>query len=227
MSPTGTVFHTATVEHHVPGPRVEMAAIAYNLQYTQPLVSGFVNQNPPTDADSHVLGVREHELVRVNLYGPHPDNPARRICAIGIGDDEGRARLAAETAWFDFHASMLFTGKLGEGEAYRLPIRHQVPGVPARATVVGVGYDVHYIRPLVEAAVARNMPTHDEFHVVHSGDLTLMRVSLYGSHPLDSHRSVCVGGVADRHYRATAAAERAWADYHTSLLFAAHAIGSG
>ena len=51
-----------------------------------------------------------------------------------------------------------------------------------------------------------------------------MRVDLYGQDPLDSNRRVCVGGIADRHYRAMAAAEQAWADYHTFLLFAAHAL---
>lgn len=102
-----------------------------------------------------------------------------------------------------------------------------MPGVPPqRATIVGVRYRLGYLGPLVEAAVARNMPTTDEVHVVNSGELTLMRVDVYGRHPLDSTRSVCVGGIADRHYRAMVAAEQAWKDYHESLLFAARALGS-
>jgi hypothetical protein len=190
-------------------------------------VSELVDQNPPAKADNHTLNIRERKLVRVNLYGQHPSNALRRLCVIGIGDDRERAEKAAHEAWFDFHASMLFTGHLcGEG-VHRLAIRHQVPGVPAqRAATVGVAYELEYLRPLVEAAVARNLPTVDEYHVVHSGELTLMRVDLFGQHPLDSHRRVCVGGIADRHYRAKAAAEQAWANYHTSLLLAASALGS-
>jgi len=53
-----------------------------------------------------------------------------------------------------------------------------------------------------------------------------MRVNLFGRHPLDSHRRVGVGGIADRHYRAKAAAEQAWVNYHTSVLLAASALGS-
>jgi len=60
--------------------------------------------------------------------------------------------------------------------------------------------------------------------VVQAGELTLMRVDLFGRDPLDSNRRVCVAGIADRHYRAMAAAEQAWADYHTFLRFAAAAL---
>jgi hypothetical protein len=52
-------------------------------------------------------------------------------------------------------------------------------------------------------------------------------VNLFGQHPLDSHRRVGVGGIADRHFRAKAAAEQAWANYHTSVLLGASAMGSG
>jgi hypothetical protein len=227
MSVVSAVFHTATVNHQLPGPRVGLSAVAYNLQYTRPLVSDLVEQNPPAEAETHILSVRERRLVRVNLYGHHPNNPSRRLCVIGIGDDRDRAEKAANDAWFDFHASMLFTGELCEEEVHRLAIRHQVPGVPAkRAATVGVAYELEYLKPLVEAAVARNLPSIDEFHVVLSGELTLMRVDLFGQHPLDSQTRVCVGGIADRHYRAKAAAEQAWAKYHTSILLAASALGS-
>jgi len=227
MAVGNTVFHTATVDHQLPGPRVDMSAVAYNLQYTKPLVSDLVVQNPPAKPDVQVLAVREHKLVRVNLYGQHPSNASRRLCVIGVGDDQERAEKAANDAWFDYHASVLFTGALCDDGVHKLSIRHQVPGVPAqRAATVGVGYELEYLRPLVEAAVARNLPSVDEYHVVHSGEFTLMRVNLFGQHPLDSHRRVCVGGIADRHYRAKAAAEQAWANYHTSLLLAASALGS-
>ena len=227
MSVVSAVFHTATVNHQLPGPRVGISAVAYNLQYTRPLVSDLVEQNPPARADAHTLNVRERKLVRVNLYGQHPSNPLRRLCVIGIGDDRDRAEKAANDAWFDFHASMLFTGRLCEEGVHRMAIRYQVPGVPAqRAATVGVAYELEYLRPLVEAAVARNLPTVDEYHVVHAGELTLMCVDLFGRHPLDSQRRVCVGGIADRHYRAKAAAEQAWASFHTSLLLAASALGS-
>ena len=82
------------------------------------------------------------------------------------------------------------------------------------------------MRPLVETAVSRNKPTRDELHVVEVGDITLMRVNLYGVHPLESDRQICVGGIGDRHYRAVAAAEHAWSKYHTTLLFGAQALSS-
>jgi hypothetical protein len=165
--------------------------------------------------------------MRVNLYGQDPTNPSRRLCVIGIGDDRDRAEEAARHAWFDFHASVLFASPLHEQGVHRVAIRHQVPGMPAqRAVTVGVAYELECLRPLVDAAVARNLPSGDEYHVVHSGDLTLMRVNLFGRHPLDSHRRIGVSGIADRHFRAKAAAERAWANYHTSVLLAASALGS-
>jgi hypothetical protein len=222
-----TTFYTATIEHRLPGPPTEMEAIAYNLQYTAPLVADLVDGNPPTDTDHQSVPFADHELVRANLFGNHPTDAARRLCVIGVADSDQRASSAAESAWYDYHASLLFTDLLPEHESYALSIRHRIPGVPAqRAATVGVAYKLHYMRPEVEAAVARNMPTTDEVHVVQSGELTLMRVNLHGRHPLDSSRSVCVGGIADRHYRAMAAAEQAWKDYHTSLLFSAHALGS-
>jgi hypothetical protein len=227
MNVLSAVFHTATVNHQLPGPRVGLSAVAYNLQYTRPLVSDLVEQNPPGNAETHILSVHERKLVRVNLYGQHPSNPSRHVCVIGIGDDRDRAEKAANDAWFDFHASVLFTGPLRDEGVHRLAIRHQVPGVPPkRAATAGVAYELEYLRPLVEATVARNLPSVDEFHVVHSGELTLMRVNLFGQHPLDSNQRVCVGGIADRHYRAKAAAEQAWAKYHISVLLAASALGS-
>jgi hypothetical protein len=228
MSIGNTVFHTATVDHQLPGPPVEISAVAYNLQYTRPLVSELVEQNPPGKADTQVLAFRGRTLVRINLYGQHPSNPSRRLCVIGVGDDQERAEKAANDAWFDFHASVLFTGPLLEDGAYRVAIRHQVPGMPAHhAATVGVAYELEYLKPLVDAAVARNLPSVDEFHIVHCGELTLMRVNLFGRHPLDSHRRIGVGGIADRHFRAKAAAEQAWANYHASVLLAASALGSG
>ena len=227
MTIAGTVFHTATVDHHLPGPRVEISALAYNLQYTTPLVDDLVAQNPPVSTESQVFSLSERRLMRVNLYGQHPSSRSRRLCVIGLGDDRDRAEKAATDAWFDYHASVLFTGPLREEGVQRVVMRRQVPGMPAqRAAIVGVAYELEYLRPLVDAAVARNLPSADDYHIVNSGELTLMRVNLFGRHPLDSHRRVAVGGIADRHYRAKAAAEQAWADYHTSLFLAASALGS-
>jgi hypothetical protein len=227
MSITTTVFHTAAVDHQVPGPPVGISAVAYNLQYTQPLVSELVEQNPPVKADTQGFPLRDRKLTRVNLYGQHPSNRSHQLCVIGIGDDQDRAEKAARDAWFDFHASVLFTSPLHEDGVHRLTIRHQVPGMPVpRAATVGVAYELEYLRPVVDAAVARNLPGGDEYHIVHSGELTLMRVNLFGRHPLDSDRRVGVGGIADRHFRAKVAAEQAWASYHTSVLLAASALGS-
>jgi hypothetical protein len=227
MSATRAVFHTATIEQQVPGAQAEMAAVAYNLQYTKPLVSEFVEHNPPGSTDVQTVRIRDQDLVRLNMYGAHPEHPSRRLCVIGIGDDEERATRAANGAWFDYHASVLFADRLGDEETHVLSVRHRVPGVPAqRAATVGVAYDVEFMQPRVEAAVARNLPTRDELEVVQGGELTLMRVSLYGRHPLENTRAVCVGGIADRHYRAVVAAEQAWVDFHTQLLFTAQAIGS-
>jgi hypothetical protein len=225
MSIGTTVFHTATVDHRLPGPPAGISALAYDLQYTRPLVSALVEQNRPVTADTQIFPLRGRKLMRVNLYGQHPSNPSRRLCVIGIGDDPDHAEKAASDAWFDFHASVLFTGPLREDGVHRVTIRHQVPGMPAqRAATVGVAYELEHLRPVVDAAVARNLPSGDEYHIVHSGELTLMRVNLFGRDPLDSHRRVGVGGIADRHFRAKAAAERAWANYHTAVLLAASAL---
>jgi hypothetical protein len=227
MSIAHPVVHTATVEHQLPGPRVGISAVAYNLQYTRPLVSDLVEQNPPDASDTQALAFGGRELVRVNLYGRQPKGASRRVCVIGIGDDKDRAEKAARDAWFDYHASMLFTEPLRDQRAHTVAIRHSVPGTPAqRAATVGVGYELEYLRPLVDAALARNLPSGDEYHIVQSGELTLMRVNLFGRHPLDRQRRVGVGGIADRHFRAKAAAEQAWAKYHTSVLLAASALGS-
>jgi hypothetical protein len=75
-------------------------------------VDDFVKQNPRAREDSQVVGLPDHDLVRVNFYGQHPEDPKRRLCVIGIGDDEDRATKAAKGAWFDYHASVLFTGQL-------------------------------------------------------------------------------------------------------------------
>jgi hypothetical protein len=225
----GIPFHTVTFEHHVPGAPVEMAAVSYNLQYTKPLVEEFVSANQPEEPDLHVLRVADQELVRANLYGqdPNGNGSRRRICVVGIGDDEARAVQAAHNAWFDYHASVLFSGKAGDERTHALALQHPVPGTPPqRAATVGVFYDLAYMRPAIDAAVAKNAPTHDEVLVVECGELTLMRVNLYGRHPLESSRRVCVGGIADRHFRGVAAAEQAWAKYHTSLLLGAQALSA-
>jgi hypothetical protein len=227
MSATSNTFHTATYEQNVPGEPVEMSAVSYNLQYTKPYVEAFVARNPPSETDAHAVRIGEHELVRVDVFGAHPTNPSRRICTIGIGDGEGRAERAANDAWFDFHASMLFTGELGAQRSHALTLQFPVPGVPTpRATTVGVLYDLKYMRPLAKAAVERNSPTHDEVQVVEIADFTLMRVNLFGLHPLESSRRISVGGIADRHYRAVAAAEQAWVKYHTVLLFGAQVLSA-
>jgi hypothetical protein len=112
--------------------------VAYNLQYTRSLVSDLVEENPPAAADSQVLAFGGRELVRVNLYGQHPSGASRRVCVIGIGDDQNRAEKAATDAWFDYHASVLFAGPLRDEGVHTVPIRHPVPGTPAqRAATVG------------------------------------------------------------------------------------------
>ena len=227
MSATSNIFHTATYEHHVPGEPVELSAVSYNLQYTKPFVEAFVERNPASETDAHAVRVGEREFVRVNLSGAHPTNPSRRICTIGIGEEEGRAERAANDAWFDFHASILFTGELGAERSHTLALRVPGAGCPdAACHDRWRPYDLEYMRPLVEAAVARNSPTHDEVQVVEIADFTLMRVNLFGLHPLESSRRICVGGIADRHYRAVAAAEQAWVKYHTALLFGAQVLGA-
>ena len=227
MSNANAVFHTATVDHWLPGPPVGVSAVAYNLQYTRSLVSDLVWGNPPVRPEAQLFSLGGRTLVRVNLYGQHPRDPSRRLCVIGIGDNQDRAEKAARDAWFDFHASVLFTGPLCEDGVHRVAIRHQVPGMPAqRAATVGVAYELVYLRASVDAAIARNLPSGDEYHVVYSGELTLMRVNLFGRHPLDGHRRVGVSGIADRHFRAMAAAEQAWGNYHVSVLLGASALGS-
>ena len=222
-----TPFHTASYNHLVPGVRVELSAVSYNLQYTKPLVDEFVAGNPPDPTELQALRIGDQELVRANLYGQDPSDESRRICVIGVGDREDRATEAADNAWFDYHASVLFTRKAGVGHTYSVAIQRPVPGVPAqRASTVGVFYSLDYLLASVDEAIARNAPTHDDVQVVECGELTLMRVNLYGRHPLESNRSICVGGIADRHFRGVAAAEQAWAKYHTSLLFGAQALGS-
>jgi len=225
LSATNAIFHTVTIEYFVPGPPADMSAVAYNLEYTRALVTALVEQNPPARTTTEVVSLHDHELVRVDVYGRHPEDPKRLVCVIGIGDEPDGATKAANGAWFDYHASVLFARKLGEGGSFKFTVNYRVPGVPARpAETVGVSCDVECLRPLVETAVARNLPTHDECHVVQAGELMLMRVDLYGRDPLDSNRHVCVGGIADRHYRAMAAAEQAWAAFHTSLLFAGSSL---
>jgi hypothetical protein len=227
MRTANTHFYTATFEHQVPGERVEMAAVSYNLQYTKSLVDQLVERNPPASTDTQGVRFNDRELVRVNHYGADPGDETRRICTIGVGDTEDHAMQAATNAWFDYHASKLFTGKVGDERSHKLSIRRPVPGAPAqRATTVGVLYELEFMRPIVDAAVLRNQPTRDDYQVVEAGDLTLMRVNLYGLHPLESSRGICVGGIADRHYRAVAAAEQAWFKYHMSLLFGAQALAS-
>lgn len=224
---TSTPFHTAIFDHRVPGESADMSAVSYNLQYTKPLVDEFVSKNPAANPALHTVRIDRQELVRADLFGLDPNDETRRICVIGIGDGEERAVGAASNAWFDYHASVLFTDAVGEDRMHNVSIHRPVPGAPPqRAATVGVLYDLDYMRPLVEAAVARNAPTNDECQVVQSGELTLMRVNLFGLHPLETSRRICVGGIADRHYRGVAAAEQAWSKYHATLLFGAQALGS-
>lgn len=227
MSATTPLFHTATFEHRVPGEPLEMAAVSYNLQYTKDLVRAFAAQNPPADTDLEVVRLRDRELTRVTLFGVHPLDASRKICTIGVGDGEERAQRGADQAWFDYHASKLFADKVGLERTHTVSIRRPVPGAPARrARTVGVQYELSFMEPVVEAAVTRNRPKKDELQVVEASELTLMRVNLFGSHPLETSRRICVGGIADRHYRAVAAAEQAWTKYHMTLLFGAEALVS-
>lgn len=227
MSTRAAIFHTARVEQRVIGPPADLAAIAYSLQYTRAQVEEYAAANPPAAQDAHLVGALGTDLVRVNLYGHDPVDPERRICAIGLGDDEEAAHDAAARRWMDFHAGALFTSMLDEEGHHTIEVRHRVPGAPAqRAATIDVGYALAGLKEQVGAAVERNLPTGDEVHVVQAGEHTLMRVSLFGRHPFDSGEPVCVAGIADRHYRAMAAAEEAWRRLHTSLLFAAQALGS-
>ena len=227
MSATTPLFHTATFDHRVPGDPLEMAAVSYNLQYTKALVRAFAERNPPAETDIEVVRLRDRELTRATLFGVHPDDESHRICTIGVGDSEERALRSAGTAWFDYHASTLFADKVGADRTHNISIRRPVPGAPARrARTVGVLYELSFMDPVVAAAVTRNRPKKDELHVVEASDLTLMRVNLFGSHPLETSRRICVGGIADRHYRAVAAAENAWTKYHMTLLFGAEALVS-
>jgi hypothetical protein len=227
MSAASPLFHTATFEQPVPGAPMEMAAVAYNLQYTKPLVEKSVERNPPERTDVQVIPLRERELVRATHIGNAPDGSSRRICTIGVGDGEQEALRGASGAWFEYHASTLFSQKAGRGGTHRLAFQRPVPGAPApRMRIVGVAYELGFMQPAVQAAVTRNRPTRDELVVVEADDLTLMRVNLFGLHPLETNRRIGVAGIADRHYRAVAAAEQAWADFHTSLLFGAQAISA-
>jgi hypothetical protein len=227
MSATTPLFHTATFEHRVPGEPLEMAAVSYNLQYTKALVTAFAERNPPAETNIEVVRLRDRELTRATLFGVHPTDVSRRICTIGVGDGEDRALRSANNAWFDYHASTLFADKVGTERTHNVSIRRPVPGAPARrAHTVGVHYELSFMDPVVAAAVTRNRPKKDELQVVEASDLTLMRVNLFGSHPLETSRRICVGGIADRHYRAVAAAENAWTKYHMTLLFGAEALVS-
>lgn len=227
MSATTPLFHTAMYEHRVPGDRLEMAAVSYNLQYTKGLVAAFAARNPPADTHVEVVRLRDRELTRATLFGVHPLDASRKICTIGVGDGEERALRSADEAWFDYHASKLFADKVGLERTHTVSIRRPVPGAPARrARTVGVHYELGFMQPVVEAAVTRNRPKKDELQIVEASDLTLMRVNLFGSHPLETSRRICVGGIADRHYRAVAAAEHAWTKYHMTLLFGAEALVS-
>ncbi len=203
-----------------------MVAVSYNLQYTKDLVTAFAERNPPAETDIEAVSLRDRELTRATLFGVHPGG-SHRICTIGVGDGEDRALRSANNAWFDIHASTLFAGKVGDERTYTVSIRRPVPGAPARrAQTVGVQYELSFMEPVVAAAVTRNRPKTDELQVVEASELTLMRVNLFGSHPLETSRRICVGGIADRHYRAVAAAEQAWTKYHMTLLFGAEALVS-
>jgi hypothetical protein len=227
MPATTPLFHTATFNHRVPGEQLDLAAVSYNLQYTKDVVAAFAERNPPSETDIEVVRLRDRELTRATLFGLHPYDESRRICTIGVGDGEDRALRSAGNAWFDYHASKLFADKVGLDRTFTVSIRRPVPGAPARrARTVGVYYELSFMDSVVEAAVTRNRPKKDDLQVVEASDLTLMRVNLFGSHPLETSRRICVGGIADRHYRAVAAAEQAWTRYHMTLLFGAEALVS-
>lgn len=227
MSATTPLFHTVTFDHHVPGDPLAMAAVSYNLQYTKDLVVAYADRNPPADTSIEIVRLRDRELTRATLFGVHPEDASYRICTIGVGDGEERALRSAGAAWFDYHASALFADKVGDERTHAVSIRRPVPGAPARrARTVGVQYELNFMQPVVAAAVTRNRPKKDELQIVEASELTLMRVNLFGSHPLETSRRICVGGIADRHYRAVAAAEQAWTKYHMTLLFGAEALVS-
>jgi nucleotide-binding universal stress UspA family protein len=122
MSTASSVFHTVTFEHRVAGEPADMAAVAYNLQYTKGLVDALVAQNAPGDIDVQTIRVGEHELLRVNQFGCDPHDAGRRVCVIGVGDSAERTENAAASAWFDYHASTLFAETAGP-PGIRCPVR--------------------------------------------------------------------------------------------------------
>lgn len=227
MTTRNAIFHTATVSYRVPGPLAEMAAVAYNLQYAKPLVENLLAGNKPDDTDSQLIRLGDRELTLTTIFGSHPYDRERRVCAIGIGDDPERSVVASDRAWFNFHASALFGDVLERHTRHTQDVQRRVPGLPIKgAETVGVAYELDYLNAAVDAALERNQPTGDEMHVVTAPEVTLMRADIFGRHPLDPGRNVRVGGIADRHYRALAAAEQAWRNFHISLLFAATALGA-
>ncbi len=82
-------------------------------------MTDLVEQNPAASRDTHFVGLNEHELVRVDLLGQHPDDSKLRLCVIGIGDEEDRAKNAANGAWFDYPVAVLFMGKLAACYRFR------------------------------------------------------------------------------------------------------------
>ncbi len=227
MSTRPAIFHTATISYFVPGPAVRLSAVAYNLQYTKPMVERLLAENEPDETDTRLIRFDDRELTIATTCGSHPYKPGKRVCVIGIGDDGPRATIATERAWSNFHASEFFRDALEHDAGHILEVRRRVPGVPIKgAETVAVAYELDYLKSAVEAALERNQPTGDEVHVIAAPEMTLMRADIFGRHPLDPSRSVRVGGVADRHYRAIVAAEQAWKNFHITLLFAATALAA-
>jgi hypothetical protein len=227
MPARSAIFHTAKVGYRVPGPTIKLAAVAYNLQYARPLVEALLDTNKPDDTRSQLIRVGDRELTLTTVFGAHPYKPEQRVCAIGIGDAEDRASVASDRAWFNFHASALFGDVLERHTRHTEEVHRRVPGLPVKgAETVGVAYELDYLSTAVDSALARNQPTGDEMYVVTAPEFTLMRADIVGGHPLDPSRQIRVGGIADRHYRAVAAAEQAWRNFHTTLLFAATALSA-
>jgi hypothetical protein len=109
--------HHVEVAHDVPGRPIadaHVVGISYDLQFSKPPVEEMVERNQPTDDACDTVTLNDDTmLMRVTLYGWHPRERDQRICVVGVGDRHYRAMQAAERAWFDYHAMVLFAEMAG------------------------------------------------------------------------------------------------------------------
>jgi hypothetical protein len=234
MSAAPPYIGTINATHRVPGPprprvrdhvdpRALNAGLAYNLEYTEPLVRELGERNRPLSSERRIAVSGENEITGVSLIGRHPHDSSKVISVTGVGADHDQAEEAAERAWLDYHAAVAFAERGVEDVIRNLTVQHPIPGALVPRKPAAVAFNLSDLDEPVEQMIARNAPTSDVYHVVECGDLTLMRVDLYGWHPVHPGQRICVVGIADRHYRAVAAAEEAWKNYHASILLTANA----